>query len=46
MPAANPIIPTNSLPGTNIFNLTNSIGVAGGLLQGGPGRFFRIEKLP
>jgi hypothetical protein len=43
--ALNPITPTNSIPGTNIFNLTNSLGVATGFTNG-PARFFRLEKLP
>ncbi len=42
----NPIVPTNFVPGTDLFNLTNSIGVATGFTNGGPRQFFRIQKLP
>jgi hypothetical protein len=45
-PALNPIVPTNFVPGTNIFNLTNSIGAASGFTNGGPRQFFRVLKLP
>ena len=44
--ALNPIVPTNIVPGTNLFNLTNAIGVAAGLTNGGAGQFFRVVKLP
>jgi hypothetical protein len=44
--AINPIVPTNVVPGTNIFNLTNAIGMATGFTNGGAGSFFRVVKLP
>jgi hypothetical protein len=44
--ALNPIVPTNFVPGTNLFNLTNAIGVATGFTNGGAGQFFRVVKLP
>jgi hypothetical protein len=44
--ACNPIVPTNFVPGTNIFNLTNSIGVAADFTNGGTSQFFRILKVP
>ncbi|MGA2557893.1 MAG: hypothetical protein ABSG04_16610 [Verrucomicrobiota bacterium] len=44
--ALNPIVPTNIVPGTNLFNLTNAIGVAAGFANGGAGQFFRVVKLP
>jgi hypothetical protein len=44
--ALNPLVPTNFVPGTNIFNLTNAIGTATGFTNGGHCQFFRIVKLP
>ncbi len=44
--ALNPIVPTNVVPGTNIFNLTNAVGVAAGITNGVARQFFRVVKLP
>ena len=44
--AMNPIVPTNSIPGTNLFNLTNALGTATGFTNGSPKQFFRIRKVP
>lgn len=41
----NPITPTNFVPGTDIFNLTNSIGIVTNVANGGPLRFFRLFKV-
>jgi hypothetical protein len=42
----NPLVPTNFIPGTNLLNLTNSIGIATGFTNGAPWQFFRIQKVP
>jgi hypothetical protein len=42
----NPLVPTNFIPGTNLLNLTNSIGVATGFTNGAPWQFFRVQKVP
>ena len=42
----NPIVPTNFIPGTNLLNITNSIGVATGFTNGSRWQFFRIQKVP
>ena len=42
----NPLAPTNFIPGTNLLNLTNSVGIATGFTNGGPWQFFRIQKVP
>jgi hypothetical protein len=44
--AINPIIPTNFVPGTNLYNITNAIGSATGFTNGGPLEFFRVVKVP
>jgi hypothetical protein len=42
---ASPFVPTNSIPGTNLFNITNAVGKAN-LSVTGPRQFFRIVKVP
>jgi hypothetical protein len=44
--AMNPIVPTNSTPGIDLFNLTNALGSATSFPNGGPKQFFRIQKVP
>ncbi|PWU20325.1 MAG: hypothetical protein C5B50_04200 [Verrucomicrobia bacterium] len=41
----NPIIPTNCVPGTNAFNITNSTAITSGITNGGPYHFFRVQKV-
>lgn len=44
--AIDPITPTNFVPGTNLFNLTNSVGTATSFTNGGPRQVFRVQKVP
>jgi hypothetical protein len=44
--AINPIVPTNFVPGTDIYNLNNAIGAATTFTNGSPKQFFRVRKVP
>jgi len=44
--ARSPVVPTNFVPGTDIFNLTNSVGKAGSFTSAGPKQFFRVRRVP
>jgi Matrixin len=43
--AGNLIVPTNFVPGTDVLNLTNSIGSAEAVTNGAPREFFRAVKV-
>jgi hypothetical protein len=42
----NPLVPTNFIPGTNVLNITNSIGVATNFINGARWQFYKLEKVP
>ena len=44
--AINPIVATNFVPSTNLYNLTNSAGFATAFTNGGPKQFFRVLRVP
>jgi hypothetical protein len=41
-----PVVPGNLLPGTNLYNVTNSIGALSNFTGLGPGQYFRVMKVP